>query len=49
MHEYCQRKRFLEMQGMKRVVEVIDRKKTEKQLKAQSKNIGGVTPEEKVQ
>lgn len=32
MHEYCQRKRTLEMQGMKRAVEVIERKKLEKKL-----------------
>ena len=32
MHEYCQRKRMLEMQGMKRAVEVIERKKLEKKL-----------------
>ena len=30
MYEYCQRRRQLEMQGMKRAVEVIDRKKAEK-------------------
>lgn len=35
MYEYCQRKRALELQGMKRVVEVIDRKKAEKGLKAE--------------
>ena len=33
MYEYCQRKRFLEMQGMKRAVEVIDRKRAEKTKK----------------
>ena len=31
MHEFCQRRRQLEMQGMKRAVEVIDRKQAEKQ------------------
>ncbi|KAL9130914.1 MAG: hypothetical protein Q9217_001017 [Psora testacea] len=31
MYEYCQRKRYLELQGMKRAVEVMDRKQTEKQ------------------
>lgn len=31
MHEFCQRKRQLEMQGLKKAVEVIDRKKAEKQ------------------
>ena len=35
MHEYCQRKRTLEKHGIKRAVEVIERKKTEKQLQAQ--------------
>lgn len=33
MYEYCQRRRHLEMQGMKRAVEVIDRKQAEKQKK----------------
>ncbi|KAL9103951.1 MAG: hypothetical protein Q9163_001057 [Psora crenata] len=36
MYEYCQRKRYLEMQGMKRAVEVMDRKKTEKQIQAEA-------------
>lgn len=36
MHEYCQRKRVLEKQGMKRVVEVIERKKNEKRMEAQT-------------
>lgn len=35
MYEFCQRKRTLEMQGMKRAVEVIDRKQAEKQKKAE--------------
>ena len=35
MYEYCQRKRQLEMQGMKRAVEVIDRKQAEKKKKAE--------------
>ncbi|KAF6235669.1 hypothetical protein HO173_006352 [Letharia columbiana] len=35
MYEYCQRRRYLEMQGMKRAVEVIDRKQAEKQKKAE--------------
>lgn len=30
MYEYCHRRRQLEMQGMKRAVEVIDRKQAEK-------------------
>lgn len=34
MYEFCQRKRQLEMQGMKRAVEIIDRKKIEKERKA---------------
>ena len=34
MYEYCQRRRLLEMQGMKRAVEVIDRKQAEKKKKA---------------
>jgi len=33
MYEYCQRKRQMEKQGMKRAVEIIDRKKSEKRLK----------------
>ena len=36
MYEYCQRKRYLEMQGMKRAVEVMDRKQTEKQLQVEA-------------
>ncbi len=32
MHEFCQRRRTLETQGMKRAVEVIERKKLERQL-----------------
>lgn len=35
MYEICQRRRQLEMQGMKRAVEVIDRKQAEKQKKAE--------------
>lgn len=35
MYEFCQRRRQLEMQGMKRAVEVIDRKQAEKQKKAE--------------
>ncbi|KAL9137153.1 MAG: hypothetical protein Q9175_001638 [Cornicularia normoerica] len=35
MYEYCQRSRQLEMQGMKRAVEVIDRKRAEKRKKAE--------------
>ena len=31
MHGFCQRRRKLEREGMQRVVEVIDRKKTERQ------------------
>ena len=34
MFEYCQKRRQLEMQGMKRAVEVIDRKHAEKKKKA---------------
>lgn len=30
MHEYCQRKRLLEIQGLKMAVEVIDQKRTER-------------------
>lgn len=32
MHEYCQRKRLLEIQGLKMAAELIDRKKTERRL-----------------
>ena len=35
MHEFCQRRRKLEREGMQRVVEVIDRKKTDRQKKAE--------------
>lgn len=35
MHEYCKRKRQLEIQGMQRAVEVIDRKQAEKKKKAE--------------
>ena len=37
MYEYCQRRRVLEQQGMKRAVEVIERKKAEKQKKVEEK------------
>lgn len=36
MYEFCQRKRRLEREGMQRVVEVIDRKKSEKQKHAET-------------
>ena len=35
MYEFCQRRRLLEMAGMKRAVEVIDRKQAEKQKRAE--------------
>lgn len=35
MHEFCQRRRKLEREGMQRVVEVIDRKKTDRQKRAE--------------
>ena len=35
MYEYCQRRRQIEKQGMKRAVEVIDRKQAEKKKKAE--------------
>ncbi|KAL2056323.1 hypothetical protein ABVK25_003346 [Lepraria finkii] len=35
MYEFCQRRRLLEKAGMKRAVEVIDRKQAEKQKKAE--------------
>lgn len=35
MYEFCQRKRQLELQGLRRAAEVIDRKKTEKQIMAE--------------
>ena len=35
MYEFCQRRRQLEKQGIKRAVEVIDRKKAEKQKMAE--------------
>ena len=37
MYEFCQRRRVLEQQGMKRAVEVIERKKAEKQKKVEEK------------
>ena len=30
MHEYCQKKRLLEIQGLKMAAELIDQKKTER-------------------
>lgn len=36
MYEFCQRKRQLEMQGMKRAAEIVDRKKIEKEKKAEA-------------
>lgn len=36
MHEYCQRRRVLERQGMKRVVEVMEKKRSEKQQEQQA-------------
>ena len=35
MYEFCQRRRLLEKQGIKRAVEVVDRKQSEKQKKAE--------------
>lgn len=35
MYEFCQRRRQLEREGMQRVVEVIDRKKSEKRKQAE--------------
>ena len=47
MYEYCQRRRHLEMQGMKRAVEVIDRKQAENQKKAEeARAIRGKAKEE---
>ena len=34
MHEFCQRKRLLEKQGLKRAVEVIEQKRGEKQQRS---------------
>ena len=39
MYEYCQRKRYLEMEGMKRAVEVMDRKQLEKQRQADAARV----------
>ena len=36
MYEFCQRKRLLERQGMKRAFEVVERKHTEKKAKAEA-------------
>ena len=33
MYEFCQRKRHLELKALKRAVDVVDRKRAEKQLK----------------
>ena len=41
MYEYCQRKRLLELQGMKRAVEVMERKQTEKQIQAEQAKVAG--------
>ena len=35
MYEFCQRKRQLEMQGLRRAAEVIERKRTEKEIRAE--------------
>ena len=37
MYEFCQRRRQLEQKGMKRAVEVLERKKAEKQQKVEEK------------
>ena len=37
MYEFCQRRRQLEQKGMKRAVEVLERKKAEKQQKVEKK------------
>lgn len=39
MHEYCQQKRLLEKQGMKRAVEVLERKKAERRFKPREDSI----------
>lgn len=36
MHEFCQRKRKLELQQMQRVVEIVEQKKAEKKTQAQA-------------
>ena len=36
MHEFCQRRRRLEREGMQRVVEVVDRKKSEKRKQVEA-------------
>ena len=35
MYEYCQRKREMELKGMKRAMEIVERKKIEKERKAE--------------
>ena len=37
MHEYCQRRRSMEKQGMKRAVEVLERHKADKQKRVEEK------------
>lgn len=49
MYEFCQRKRQLEMQGLKRAVEVIDRKKAEKQDKVDQTGMANQRTKEDVE
>ncbi|MCJ1263379.1 hypothetical protein MMC22_003249 [Lobaria immixta] len=49
MHEFCQRKRQLEMQGLKRAVQVIDRKKAERQTRVDQTGIANPRTNEDVQ
>lgn len=44
MHEFCQRRRQLEMKGLKRAVEVIDRKKSEKQAMVDQARMARLKP-----
>lgn len=39
MYEFCQRKRQLEMQGLRRATEVIARKRTEKEIRAEEARV----------
>lgn len=49
MYEFCQRKRQLEMQGLKRAVEVIDRKKAERQDKVDQTGMANQRTKEDVE
>ena len=46
MHEFCQKRRDIEKQGMKRAVEVLDRRRAEKRKKADELKAAKTSAEE---